>query len=85
MTYSLDVWEALIRLIKYAFEGIAVAAVAYLLPRSRLDPKEILFIALSATAVFSILDLLAPATSTGLRQGVGLGAGFKLVGFPSGF
>ena len=83
MDYSLDLWEALTRLVKYIFEGIAVATVAYVLPKSRLQPSEILFIALSAAAVFSILDLLAPAYTAGARQGVGLGAGFNLVGFPA--
>lgn len=85
MDYSIDLWEALTRLVKYVFEGLAVAAVAYMLPKSRLASNEILFIALTAAAVFSILDLLAPAVSSGARQGVGLGAGFKLVGFPSAF
>ena len=82
MEYSLDLWEVLVKLIKYAFEGLAVAAVAYMLPKSKLQPNEILYIALSATAVFSILDVLAPTYSNGARQGVGMGAGFKLVGFP---
>jgi hypothetical protein len=85
MAYSLDVWEAFIRLIKYLLEGLAVAFVAYILPKTQLRFDEILFIALTAAAVFSILDLLAPAYSTGARQGVGLGAGFQLVGFPAGF
>lgn len=85
MGYSLDLWEALIRLIKYAFEGLAVAIVAYILPKSQLQANEILFIALTAAAVFSILDLLAPAMSTGARQGVGLGAGIKLIGLPAAF
>lgn len=82
MDYSLDMWEVLTRLIKYAFEGLAVAVVAYILPKSKLQASEILFIALAAACVFSILDLLAPAMSNGARQGVGLGAGFNLIGFP---
>jgi hypothetical protein len=82
MEYSLDVWEALTRLIKYMFEGLAVAVVAYILPKSKLQPSEILFLALTAACVFSILDLLAPAISGGARQGVGMGVGFNLVGFP---
>jgi len=85
MGYSIDVWEALIRLVKYLLEGLAVGFVAYLLPKTQLKFDEILFIALTAAAIFSILDLLAPAYSTGARQGVGLGAGFQLVGFPGGF
>lgn len=81
MEYSFDFMEAIIRLIKYSFEGLIVALVAYILPRTKLQTSEILYIALSAACVFSILDLLAPAVSAGARQGVGLGAGFKLVGF----
>lgn len=81
MEYSLDLWEALTRLIKYMFEGLAVAIVAYVLPKSKLESNEILVIALSAACVFSILDLLAPAVSAGARQGVGLGAGFNIIGF----
>lgn len=82
MEYSLDVWEALTRLIKYMFEGLAVAVVAYILPKSKLQSSEIMFLALTAACVFSILDLLAPAISGGARQGVGMGVGFNLVGFP---
>jgi hypothetical protein len=82
MEYSLDLWEALTRLIKYMFEGLAVAIVALILPKSKLTPGEVLIIALTAACVFSILDLLAPAVSAGARQGVGAGAGFNLIGFP---
>lgn len=85
MAYSLDMWEVLIRLLKYAIEGIAVGFVAFILPKSQLPFDKILFIALTAAAVFSILDLLAPAISAGTRQGVGLGAGFKLIGLPGAF
>ena len=81
MNYSLDLWEVVIKLIKYAFEGLAVAVVAYILPKSKLQPNEILFIALSAAAVFSILDVLAPSYGIGAREGAGLGAGLQLVGF----
>lgn len=84
MEYSIDVWEALIRIVKYAFEGLIVALVAIILPKSKLDWSEIWFIALTAACVFSILDLLAPSVSAGARQGVGLGAGFRMVGFPNG-
>lgn len=82
MDYSFDFNEALTRMIKYALEGLAVGIVAYILPNAKLQPSEIIFIALTAACVFSILDLIAPAMSSGARQGVGLGAGFKLIGFP---
>jgi hypothetical protein len=41
-------------------------------------------IALTAACLFSIFDLLAPSFSAGARQGVGLGAGFRLIGFGAG-
>lgn len=85
MGYSLDLWEVVIRLLKYAIEGLAVGVVAYILPKSQLPFDQILFIALCAAAVFSILDFFVPAASAGARQGVGLGAGFQLMGFPRGF
>ena len=44
--------------------------------------NEILMIALTAACVFSIFDLVSPSISAGARQGVGLGAGFRLIGFP---
>lgn len=81
MEYSLDMWEVLTRLIKYILEGVAVAAVASILPKTRLQPSEILLLALTAACVFSILDLMSPSVSASARQGVGLGAGFKLIGF----
>jgi hypothetical protein len=84
MEYSFDLWEAAIRIIKYLFEGLVVALVAFILPKSRLDMSEILLLALTAASVFSILDLLAPSVSAGARQGVGLGTGFRLVGFGAG-
>lgn len=31
--YTFDIWEALIRLLKYAIEAIMVALAAYLLPQ----------------------------------------------------
>lgn len=83
MEYSFDIWEAVIRIIKYAFEGLMVALVAFILPKSKLTWSEIWLIALTAAAVFSVLDLLAPSVSAGARQGVGMGTGFRLVGFPA--
>jgi len=63
MEYSIDVWEALIRVVKYAFEGLIVALVALILPKSKLEWGEIWMIALTAACVFSVLDLLAPSVS----------------------
>ena len=82
-SYTFDIWEALVRILKYLFEGIIVAFVAYVLPKDKLKTSEIWMIGLTAACVFSILDLLAPSISASARQGVGLGAGFRLVGFPT--
>jgi ABC-type Co2+ transport system permease subunit len=83
VSYTFDIWEALIRLLKYIIEALFVAIAAYLLPQQKLKMSEIWMIALTAAAVFSIFDLLSPSISAGARQGVGLGAGFRLVGFPA--
>lgn len=83
MEHSFDMWEALIRVIKYAIEGLMVAIVAIILPKSKLQWSEIGLLALTAACVFSILDLLSPVMSAGARQGVGLGAGLRLVQFPA--
>ena len=81
--YTFDIWEALTRLLKYAIEALFVALAAYRLPKNNLQVNEIWMIALTAACVFSIFDLLSPSISAGARQGVGLGAGFRLVGFPA--
>ena len=85
MEYSVDFWDVTVRLLKYTFEGLIVAFVALILPNNKLDWREILMLALTAACTFSVLDLLSPTVSSGARQGVGLGAGFRLVGFPNGF
>ena len=75
--------EIITRIMKYIIEGLAVALVAYLLPSKSLPSEEIILLALSAAAIFSILDLLAPSISSTVRGGVGYGLGFRLAGFPA--
>lgn len=82
MNYSFDTQEMFTRIVKYLIEGIAVAAVAYLLPSKTLSWEEVSLLALTAAAIFAILDLVAPAISSGARQGVGLATGFGIMGFP---
>ncbi len=67
-------------LIKYLLEGLAVAVAAYLIPKKSVDPKEIALIALTAAAIFAVLDQFAPAVAIGARQGAGFGIGFSQVG-----
>ena len=80
-TYSFDIWEALIRILKYAIEAVVVAIAAYVLPEQKLKFSEVWMIALTAACLFSLFDLLSPSIAAGARQGVGLGAGFRLIGF----
>lgn len=82
--------ELLRRALKYLIEGLMVAIAAYAIPN--LDPKgkgglkldEILFIALTAAATFSILDTFIPSMAVSARSGAGFGIGANLVGFPGG-
>lgn len=78
---GLDMSEILARVIKYIVEGGAVAVAAYFIPRKKMDLQEIIMIALTAAAVFAILDLYAPAVGVATRQGAGFGIGAGVVGF----
>jgi ABC-type Co2+ transport system permease subunit len=77
-----DLSEILKRAIKYLIEGLAVAIVAVLVPKKSLNVEEIIIIALTAAATFSVLDLFIPSMGSSVRQGAGLGLGFNLVKFP---
>jgi len=72
-------------LMKYLLEGLAVAAAAYYIPRRTANLKEIAMIALTAAAVFAILDQFAPAVSDGARQGAGFGIGYNITNGLEGF
>jgi hypothetical protein len=74
--------EVVTRIVKYLVEGLAVAVAAIIIPQKKLMFGEIGALALLATAVFAILDLLAPTVGLTARQGAGFGLGAKLVGFP---
>ena len=79
---GLNLQEILARAIKYVVEGGAVAVAAYFIPRKKMNLQEIVMIALTAAAVFAILDLYAPAVGVASRQGAGFGIGASMVGFP---
>ena len=72
-------------LMKYLLEGLAVAAAAYYIPQKTANLKEIVMIALTAAAVFAILDQFAPAVSEGARQGAGFGIGINITNGLEGF
>src|SRR5437016_3144718 len=79
---GMDMREIVARAIKYIVEGGAVAVAAYFIPKKKMTLQEVIMIALTAAAVFAILDLYAPAVGVATRQGAGFGVGAAMVGFP---
>jgi|TARA_X000000950_G_scaffold162116_1_gene198167 ABC-type Co2+ transport system permease subunit len=78
----IDLGELLRKVVKYLVEGIMVAIAAYAIPKKALNVDEILLIALTAAATFSILDTYVPSMAVSARSGAGFGIGANLVGFP---
>ena len=75
--------EVLKRIVKYLLEGVAIGIAAMIIPRVRgiiLPWDTVLILALTAAAVFAILDLWAPSVGSSARSGAGLSLGFGLVG-----
>ena len=75
-----DFNELVKRAIKYLIEGLVVALAAFAIPKKQLNVEEIVIIALTAAATFSILDVFIPAMATSARGGAGFGIGANLVG-----
>lgn len=67
-------------LMKYVVEGLAVAVAAFYIPRKQTNLQEVAMIALTAAAVFAVLDQFAPSVAAGARQGSGFGIGQGMVG-----
>jgi hypothetical protein len=83
MDMGIDIMEVLRRAAKYLVEGLAVAFAAYLIPKSKLALGEIIILAVTAAAVFAILELYSPAIGASARTGAGLSLGAGVVGgFP---
>lgn len=82
MSGLLDVNELVKRAIKYLVEGLMVAIAAFAIPKKSLNMDEILLIALTAAATFSILDTYVPSMAVAARSGAGFGIGANVVGFP---
>lgn len=80
-----NVAELVKRIIKYLVEGLMVAIAAYAIPKRSLNIEEIILIALTAAATFSILDTYVPSMGVSARTGAGFGIGAGLVKFPGGF
>jgi len=87
MSSLVNVNELVKRIIKYLVEGLMVAIAAYAIPKARnaLNIEEIIFIAATAAATFSILDTYIPSMGVSARSGAGFGIGANLVGWPGGF
>lgn len=79
-----DIAELVKRIIKYLVEGLMVAIAAYAIPKRSLNIEEIMLLALTAAATFSILDTYLPSIAVTTRSGAGFGIGANLVGFPGG-
>ena len=78
----LDLGELVRRVVKYVVEGLMVAIAAYAIPKRSLHLDEVMLIALTAAATFSILDTYVPTMAVSARTGSGFGIGANLVGFP---
>lgn len=78
--FSVDGKEVVVRIIKYLLEGSVVGLAAYLIPSKKLTGEEVLTIALTAAAVFALLDLFSPSISAASRFGAGGVLGASLVG-----
>jgi ABC-type Co2+ transport system permease subunit len=85
MNGLINVGELVKRIIKYLVEGLMVAIAAYAIPKRSLNIEEIVLIALTAAATFSILDTYVPSMGATARGGAGFGIGANLVRFPGGF
>ena len=77
-----DFGELVRRAVKYLVEGIMVAIAAYAIPKKSLNVDEVMLIALTAAATFSIIDTYVPSMGASARSGAGFGIGANLVGFP---
>jgi ABC-type Co2+ transport system permease subunit len=75
-----DFNELVKRAVKYLIEGLAVGICAMLIPKKSLNVEEVIIIALTAAATFSILDVFIPAAGITSRQGLGFGLGTGLTG-----
>ena len=84
MNSLINVAELVRRIIKYLVEGLMVAIAAYAIPKRSLNIEEIVLIALTAAATFSILDTYVPVMGVNARTGAGFGIGANLVGFGRG-
>jgi hypothetical protein len=77
---AFDFSELIKRAIKYIIEGIIVALAAYVIPKKSLNLEEVVVIALTAAACFSVLDVFIPSMGVGARNGAAISIGAGIVG-----
>lgn len=73
-----DFSELIKRIVKYLVMGLVVAVVSIVIPKKSLNVEEVIILALSAAATFSILDVFLPSVSESAKNGLGLGIGLGL-------
>jgi len=67
----IDIRELIRRIFKYLVEGVIIAIAAYAIPKKSLNRDEIVLLALTAAATFSILDTYIPSMGVSARSGAG--------------
>ena len=75
---SFDFAELIKRIIKYLVMGLVIAVVSIVIPKKSLNLEEIVILALSAAATFSILDVFLPTVGDSARTVLGFGVGLGL-------
>jgi uncharacterized ferredoxin-like protein len=79
---DIDMYEILLRIIKYLFEGLAVGLAAFLTKKLSLD--YVIILGATAAATFAILDMFSPNVSSAARIGTGFGIGSQFTGIRIG-
>jgi ABC-type Co2+ transport system permease subunit len=75
-----DFSELIKRIAKYLVLGLVISVVAIVIPKKSLNLEEVIILALSAAATFSILDVFVPSIADSARAGAGFGLGANLIG-----
>lgn len=77
----IDLTNILQRATRYIVQGFAVALAAYYIPKQNMTLNEISSIAITAAAIFAVLDVLSPTLYGYAQTGMGIGIGLGQVGF----
>ena len=80
MSNMVDFTELVKRIIKYLVLGLVIAVVSIVIPKKSLNLEEVIILALSAAATFSILDVFVPSIADSARNGLGFGIGVNTMG-----